>query len=99
MRSFAFAEERSIKPFVVSRNWLFSGSPDGAESSCGFFSLIETAKENILNPQVYLYHVFKGASSISSPEEWEALLPWNVSLPRFLDAEYIIKGVSSQHSQ
>ena len=89
------AAERSIKPFVVSRkNWLFSGSPDGAESSCGLFSLIETAKENNLNPQVYLYHIFENAPCISSPEDWEALLPWNVSLPKFLDAEYIRKGVS-----
>lgn len=37
--------ERSIKPFVIGRkNWLFSGSETGAESSCFLFTLIENAK-------------------------------------------------------
>jgi len=45
------AAERSIKPFVVGRkNWLFSGSPNGAKASSLFYSLIETAKANDLNP-------------------------------------------------
>lgn len=34
--------ERSIKPFVIGRkNWLFSGSETGAESSCFLFTLID----------------------------------------------------------
>ena len=41
------AAERAIKPFVMARkNFLFSGSGKGAESSCFLFSLIETAKAN-----------------------------------------------------
>ena len=43
--------ERSIKPFVMGRkNWLFSNTPAGAQSSAVIYSLIETAKENDLNP-------------------------------------------------
>jgi transposase len=43
--------ENSIRPFVVGRkNWLFAGSPDGVEASATFFSLIETAKANGLEP-------------------------------------------------
>ena len=43
--------ERSIKPFVISRkNFLFANTPGGAKSSAVIFSLIETAKENGLDP-------------------------------------------------
>jgi len=39
--------ENSIRPFVVGRkNWLFSGTPEGAEASALLYSLIETAKAN-----------------------------------------------------
>ena len=43
--------ERSIKPFVMGRkNWLFANTPAGAQSSAAIYSLIETAKENKLDP-------------------------------------------------
>jgi len=74
------AAERAIRPFVLGRkNWLFHGSPGGAEASCGIYTLIETAKLNSLNPYAYLRMVFDAAPKISSPADWEALLPWNVS--------------------
>ena len=47
--------ERSIKPFVISRkNFLFANTPGGARGSAVIFSLIETAKENGLDPYRYL---------------------------------------------
>jgi len=47
--------ENAIRPFVVGRkNWLFAGSPDGARASATFFSLIETARANGLEPYDYL---------------------------------------------
>ena len=47
--------ERSIKPFVISRkNFLFANTPGGARCSAILFSLIETAKENGLDPYRYL---------------------------------------------
>lgn len=71
--------ERAIRPFVIGRrNWLFSGSPEGAESSCAMYSLIETAKANGLNPDDYLLKVFERAPLIKTSEEWEGLLPWNI---------------------
>ena len=43
--------ENAIRPFVLGRkNWLFNKSPEGAESSCGIYSLIETAKQNGIEP-------------------------------------------------
>ncbi len=72
------ASERSIKPFVVGRkNWLFSGNPNGAKAMCFFFSLIETAKVNKLEPYSYLTKVFTLAPLIKE-DEIESLLPWNI---------------------
>lgn len=52
--------ERSIKPFVIDRkNFLFANTSRGAKASAIMFSLIETAKENGLNPFKYLVYVFK----------------------------------------
>jgi transposase len=54
--------ERSIKPFVIDRkNFLFANTPRGAKASAIMFSIIETAKENGLNPYEYLTYIFKNA--------------------------------------
>jgi transposase len=72
------AAERSIKPFVVGRkNWLFSGSPTGANASALLFSLIETAKANNLNPYGYLKWIFEETPLIKSEKEFEKFLPEN----------------------
>ena len=71
--------ENAIRPFVLGRkNWLFNKSPEGAESSCGMFSLIETAKQNGLVPWNYLNALFERAPYAVSPVDWEKLLPWNI---------------------
>ncbi len=52
--------ENAIRPFVIGRkNWLFCQSVGGAKSSCGMFTLIETAKQNGLVPFKYLMAVFE----------------------------------------
>jgi len=71
--------ENAIRPFVVGRkNWLFAQSPAGAESSCGMYTLIQTAKENGCDPFQYLKTLFEKAPYASSMEDWEKLLPWNI---------------------
>jgi transposase len=71
--------ENAIRPFVLGRkNWLFCQSPEGAESSCGMYTLIETAKQNGLVPFKYLTVLFEKAPYASSPQDWEMLLPWNI---------------------
>ena len=70
--------ERSIKPFVISRkNFLFANTPSGARSSAVLFSLIETAKENGLDPYLYLVWVLKEAPvRFATDRAWaESLLP------------------------
>ena len=64
--------ERSIKPFVMGRkNWLFANTPAGAESSAVIYSLIETAKENGVDPYHYLLWVFREApGAAASDQDW-----------------------------
>ena len=78
------AAERAIKPFVMARkNFLFSGSGKGAESSCFLFSLIETAKFNGKSPEDYLRCLFEKAPYAETEEDWEKLLPWNLDITPF----------------
>lgn len=77
--------ERSIKPFVIGRkNWLFANTPRGAQASATIYSVIETAKENGLNPFQYLKYLFEQFPQLADPKDPEALdplLPWSSSLP------------------
>lgn len=58
--------ERSIKPFVMGRkNWLFANTPAGAQSSSVIYSLIETAKENELDPYHYLVWILQEAPKLA----------------------------------
>jgi transposase len=71
--------ERSIKPFVIGRkNWLFANTPKGARASAVIYSLVETAKENGLNPFAYLEHLFEALPNIDAddPAVAAGLLPW-----------------------
>lgn len=73
--------ERSIKPFVIDRkNFLFAVSPAGATSSAIIFSIIETAKENGLNPYEYLTFLLREMPG-RSDDNLDALLPDSPLLP------------------
>ena len=72
--------ERSIKPFVIGRkNWLFSNIPAGTQSSAVICSLIETAKENNLDPYRYLAWLLNNAPGLNRTDEFgaESFLPVN----------------------
>ena len=73
--------ERSIKPFVMARkNFLFANTSRGAQSSATIFSLIESARENGLDPYAYLCWVLKRAPALCQADAgWaKSLLPWNM---------------------
>jgi len=73
------ATENAIRPFVIGRkNWLFGGTPEGAAASALFYSLIETAKANMLEPYAYLRFMFEKLPTATTLEDYDALLPWNV---------------------
>jgi transposase len=63
---------------VGRKNWLFNQSPDGAKISCAMYTQIEKAKQNGLIPRNYLTFLFKRCPLAKTPEDWAALLPWNV---------------------
>ena len=72
--------ERAIKPFVIGRkNWLFSNTARGAQSSAVIYSLVETAKENGLAPFPYLTYLFEQLPNINlkDTEALDLLLPWS----------------------
>lgn len=84
--------ENAIRPFVIGRkNWLFSGTPDGAEASALLFSLIETAKANSLEPYAYLRYLFEKLPT-TELANMEQLLPTRLS-PKDLILDDLTSGV------
>jgi len=52
--------ENAIRPFVIGRKaWLFAVTPQGAKASAIYYSLVEAAKANGLEPYDYLYRVLR----------------------------------------
>ena len=52
--------ERKIKPIVIGRkNHMFVGSELGGKAAAVFYSLIETCRDNDVNPEIYLADVLK----------------------------------------
>lgn len=73
--------ERSIKPFVIGRkNFLFCNVPKGAKASAILYSIVETAKENDLNPYEYLALLFRKLPN-QPVENWKNLLPGECKVP------------------
>jgi transposase len=75
------AAERALRGVSLGRkNYLFMGSDAGGERAAAFYSLVETAKLNGLDPQDYLRQVFTRIAEhpINRIDE---LLPWNIGRP------------------
>jgi transposase len=74
------AAENAIRPFVIGRkNWLFAGSPNGADAAATLYSLIETAKACGLDPYQYLRLLFEKIPYASTEADYMALLPQNIA--------------------
>ena len=76
--------ERSIKPFVIGRKaWMFANTPSGARASAVLYSLVETAKENGLDPAAWLAHLLREIPNLpaTTDEALDALMPWNYAHP------------------
>lgn len=72
--------EQRIKPFVIARkNFLFCASVAGARALCMHFSFVETAKQHGLDPFNYYSHILKNIPLCKSVEDYEKLLPWNLT--------------------
>ncbi|MDR0314817.1 MAG: IS66 family transposase [Oscillospiraceae bacterium] len=73
--------ERAVKPFVIGRkNWLFNNTPNGAKASSIIYSIIETAKENLLRPFEYLVFLFDNIPNATTGK-LDDFLPWSDKIP------------------
>ena len=62
--------QSNIRFFVMGRkNWLFANTPGGAQASAVIYSLIETAKENGLDPYRYLLWLLQNAPQLNETDE------------------------------
>ena len=85
--------ERSVKSYVMGRKaWLFSCSPEGAHANSVLYSILETAKENGLNPYQYVKYLLEVLPNRTLGDDLNDLLPWSVSLP--FECYVLPKGVS-----
>lgn len=73
------AAERAMRPMTLGRkNWLFAGSDAGGERAAAIYTLTETAKLNMLDPEDYLRRVLERIAEHPVKRVHE-LLPWNLA--------------------
>ncbi len=73
--------ENSIRPFALGRkNFLFCITPQGAEASALYYSLVESCKKMGIDPHKYLTYIFNNAGKCQSDEDWDALVPGRVDI-------------------
>lgn len=72
--------ENAIRPFAVGRkNWLFSDTVKGAQSSAIVYTLVETAKANGLDPYAYLLRLLRELPYLGrnpSQCDLDMFMPW-----------------------
>ncbi len=74
--------ENAIRPFVVGRkNWLFFDQPEGADAGAALYSLIETEKNNGLEPYKYFHYLFDKLPFVENDDDGQlkALLPMSLN--------------------
>jgi transposase len=70
--------ERAIKPLVIGRkNWMFSNTASGANTSATLYSLVETAKARGLVPFDYINYLLNEIPRLKPDDIVDHLLPWN----------------------
>ena len=72
--------ENHVRPIAVGRkNWLFATSVKGAEAIATWYSIIETAKLNGLEPYFYLKYLLTQLPIYQRDQkDIEELMPWRV---------------------
>jgi len=73
--------ENSIRPFVIGRrNWLFADTVAGANASANLYSLLQTCAVNGVDGYQYLRALLVALPKAQTADDYEALLPWSISL-------------------
>ena len=86
--------ENAIRPFAVGRkNWLFCDTAKGAEASAIVYSIVETAKANMIdlyNYLLYVLSVLQYYGKSLSHELLETQMPWSSEVQnRYRNAQKI----------
>jgi hypothetical protein len=69
--------ENALRGIAVGRkNWLFAGADCGGERAAAMYSLLETAKLNSVNPQIWLTDVLDRIGKGHPINRIDELLPW-----------------------
>ncbi len=78
--------ERSVKPFVLGRKYfLFANTAYGAQITAVYYTLLQTAIQNGLNPEPGLsYPLKRWSNEALSDELIEVILPYSDKLPKEL---------------
>jgi IS66 C-terminal element len=72
------AAERSLRDIAITRkNFLFLGSDAGGERAAVLYTILQSAKLNGLNPEVYLADVIDRLAKGHPINRLSELLPWN----------------------
>jgi transposase len=70
--------ENAIRGIALDRkNFLFAGSDTGGERAAAIYTIVQTAKLNGLNPEVYLSDTLARISDGHSINRIDELMPWN----------------------
>jgi transposase len=87
--------ENAIRPFAVARkNFLFCITPQGAEASALYYSLVETCKAIHVDPQKYFTYLFNNAASCTTDKDWDEMLPHKVNLSTIDDYYNILRNAT-----
>jgi hypothetical protein len=74
------AAERALRVVALGRkNYLFCGSNAGGERAAAIYSLLDSARLNDLDPELYLHHVLEHIAD-HPITRIKDLLPWNVTI-------------------
>lgn len=63
---------------IGRKGWMFSDTVPGAMASANLYSLVETCKANHVEPHAYLALLFERLPSLTTVDDYESMLPWNV---------------------
>ena len=78
--------ENLIRPFALGRkNWLFHGSPQGAEAGAVIYSLIQTCKLNDVEPYAYFKYVLAKIPAYDKKQLTDLL-------PQFINKELLAQA-------
>ena len=73
------AAENAIRPFVVGRKaWLFCDTVEGATATAVYYSIINTAKANKLDPYWYMCYLLDKLPKLKCKKDFIPFIPQNV---------------------